>query len=152
MKANSTPQNGNNYESRYDKAVHSNPAEPKMNILSLTKTFHKINHNDTSSFIYFSLNQNLPLFILRKSEKRQLAISLPVIAAAVGCAKRSTHPRRFLCDSVASTHVRMVALVVPSITIGEARDRHLILNNPWLYCDIDFIKMMCYLSHLSEKV
>ena len=43
MKANTTSQNGNNYESRYDKAVHSNPAEPEMNILSLTKTFHKIN-------------------------------------------------------------------------------------------------------------
>ena len=36
-------QNGNNYERWHAKAVHSNAAEPEMNILSLTKTFHKIN-------------------------------------------------------------------------------------------------------------
>ena len=43
MEANIMSQNGNNYERWYAKAVHSNAAEPEMNILSLTKTFHKIN-------------------------------------------------------------------------------------------------------------
>ena len=30
--------------------------------------------------------------------------------------------------------------MVPSITIGEARDRHLILNNPWF--SVDFSEAM----------
>ena len=73
----------------YAKAVHSYGVVLQMNILSLTKTFRKINEVIPvveSIFVWIKT-----VFILRKAEKWQQAMFPLVIAAA----KQATHPSLF---------------------------------------------------------